>query len=315
MRFLISNSVVVLTMLAILSSETRAQYGYSSQMNGLSATVTEKVSIKPEKLRLTMWIKAQGMDAKSAMLALTEHKDRVKNELEAMKADKESIRFSSSQVSEGEGDANSNRRAMQMQMQMQSRMKGGKGKSTPKPMPTIVTAKCALKADWPLPVKEGDVLALLPATLKEQISSRDLAGEKNKAKLSDKDLEQLEELEAMMQESFSYSDSGESTGPKIQFIAEVPEDVTKKAIQTAFKKAVKEVEMLSAATGVKLAKLSGMTSSSSENHLANIYMNGGYGNPREMPSSLLDSESKITSHANADELSITVSVSVVYNIE
>ncbi len=315
MRRLVSNSVVVFAMLAILSSETRAQYGYSSSSNGLSATAIERVKIKPDKLRLTMWIKAQGTDAKSAVLALTEHKDHVRTELESMKADKESIRFSSSQISEGEGDSNSNRRAAQMQMQMQSRMKGGKGKSTPKPMPTIFTAKCALKADWPLPVKEGDVLALLPATLKEQISSRDLAGEKNKAKLSDKEQTQLEELEVMMQESFSYSGSDESTGPKIQFMAEVPEDVKQKATQTAFKKAVKEVEMLSAATGVKLAKLSGVTSSSSENHLANIYMNGGYENPRAMPSSLLDSEPEFTSHANADELSITVSVYVVYSIE
>ena len=302
--------------LAALNGTTLlAQFPYGGPTNGMSASATERVTLKPEKLRLLMLIKAQGGDAKSALASMNEHKVFVKKELEGMKADKDSIVFSPIRASTSDGDSNGNsRRAMQMQMQMS----GGRGSkpAAPKPLPTVYTVTCTLKADWPLPVKEGDALALLPVTLKEQIKSRDIAGEKNKPKLGKAEQEQLEELDAMMSEQYSYGGEQNGQGPNITFIAKVPEDVQKKATASAFKKAVMEVETASGATGLKLGKLTAVTTASVPQDPTELYAARGYGRAQNVLSSgFLKEEGASVSDVNADELSYVVTVMVSYNIE
>ena len=309
--------------LAVLNgTKTLAQYPYSaygSAGNGISATAIESVPVKPEKLRLLMLIKAQGSDAKSALASMNEHKEFVKKELEGMKADKDSIVFSPIRASTSDGDANGNSRRM-MQMQMQMQMSGGRGgkATTPKPLPTVYTVTCTLKADWPLPVKEGDALALLPVTLKEQIKSRDIAGEKNKPKLGKAEQEQLEEMDAMMSEQYSYGSEQNGQGPSITFVATVPEDVQKKATAAAFKKAIKEIETASGATGVKLGKLTAVMTGSVPKDPTEAYAATyrAYGqSPNALSAGFLKEEATSVSDANADELAYVVSVLVSYNIE
>ena len=301
---------------ALNGALARAQYGYTATSKGVSASATERVSVKPDKLRLLMQIKAKGSDAKSALASMNEHKEKVKKELDAMKADKETIVFSPIRASTGDGDSNGNsRRMMQMQMQM-SQGRGGKP-TAPKPLPTVYTVTCTVKAEWPLPVKEGDALALLPMTLKEQISSRDIAGEKNKPKLGKAEQEQLDEIEAMMTEQYSYGDSNNANGPIITFIAKVSEELQQKATADAFKKAVKEIESTSGATGIKLGKLTGVTSASAVQDRAEMYAASRYGGaPNAISSSFLKEDSVISvSDTNADELSYAVTVTVTYDIE
>ena len=308
--------VVAIGLAALNGTQTRAQLpfgAYGGSGNGVSASATESVTVKPEKLRLLMQIKAQGSDAKSALASMNEHKEFVKKELEGMKADKESIVFSPIRASTSDGDASGNSRRM-MQMQM-SGGRGGKP-ATPKPLPTVYAVTCTLKADWPLPVKEGDALALLPVTLKEQIKSRDIAGDKNKPKLGKAEQEQMEEMEAMMSEQYSYGGEQNGQGPSITFIAKIPEDVQKKATAAAFKKAVKEIETASGATGVKLGKLTGVTSASVSQDPSEIYATRGFGrSPNVLSSGFLKEEGVSVSDVNADELAYVVTVMVSYNIE
>lgn len=310
--------LVAIGLAAMSGTKSLAQYPYGAfggSGNGVSASATESVTVKPEKLRLLMLIKAQGNDAKSALASMNEHKEFVKKELEGMKADKDSIAFSPIRASTSDGDSNGNSRRM---MQMQMQMSGGRGgkPSTPKPLPTVYTVSCTLKADWPLPVKEGDALALLPVTLKEQIKSRDLAGEKNKPKLGKAEQEQMEEMEAMMSEQYSYGGEQNGQGPSITFVATVPEDVQKKATAAAFKKAVKEIETASGATGVKLGKLTSVTSASVPQDPTEMYAARAYGRAQNVLSAgFLKEEGTSVTDANADELAYVVTVMVSYNIE
>ncbi len=288
------------------------------QNGGISATGSESVSVKPDKLRLVMLIKAQGADAKAAMTALNEHKEKVKKELETMKADKESILFSAARASSGSGEsANHTRRMYQMQMQM---ARGGKP-APPKAMPTVYTATCTLKAEWPLPVKEGDALALLPVTLKEQIVSRDIAGEKNKPKLSRAEQEQLEEMEAMMEDDpFGNSGPEENQNLRIHFVGAIPEDTKKKLLAAAYKKAVHEVEETSAATGVHLAKLQSLSSTSAEPNEADFfaarrYSSYGTGTGPSINPSFLKDGPGVIAGTNPDDLEYSVTVTVVFDIQ
>ena len=89
--------LVAIGLATMSGTKSLAQYPYGafgSYGNGVSASATETVTVKPEKLRLLMLIKAQGNDAKSALASMNEHKEFVKKELEGMKADKDSIVFS-----------------------------------------------------------------------------------------------------------------------------------------------------------------------------------------------------------------------------
>ena len=228
-----------------------------------------------------------------------------------MKAMKESIAFSATRVSDGDGDPNASQmRSMQMQMM---RAQGGGATEMPAP-PKVFTATCALKAEWPLPVKEGDALAMLPASLKEQIATRDLAGEKNKPELSEADREQFEEMQAAMAERYSYQ-SNDAQGPQITFIALVNDDMNKRATEAAFKKAAKEAATLGAASGLKLGKLNQLSISNPSVDRSVFYPSGAYGNQQAIPASLLGDQTAIVSDSNPDELSLTVVVTTSYAIE
>ncbi len=41
-----------------------------AQEAGISASASENISLKPQRIRLTMWVKAQGSDLKSALKSL-----------------------------------------------------------------------------------------------------------------------------------------------------------------------------------------------------------------------------------------------------
>ncbi|MEQ1824983.1 MAG: hypothetical protein ABL921_03525, partial [Pirellula sp.] len=124
----------------------------------------------------------------------------------------------------------------------------------PEDIPTVVAAKCAVKAEWKLPTTDSDALALVPIQLKDQVTQRDLAGKGNKAKLAGEQQDQLEEMERIMSEQ-GYGGQVEATGPQIVFLGRVADDVEKGAIKAAFDEANKKAKGFSAATGVKLGKL------------------------------------------------------------
>lgn len=291
-----------------------AQLGVPGSTAGITVSATESVPVKAERLRLVMIMKAKGADPKSAVMALSEHKQRVQKELEAMKAEKQSIEFTPSRLS---SDGNESNQMQQMQMRMQMGQPGAAvAKVAP---PTVHTAVCAMKAEWALPSSDGDALALLPATLKEQIKARDLAGENNKPKLSKAAQEQLEELEGMVAESYSYSNSSEQQSLTIQFVAAIPEDAKKKAISAAFAKATKEADALAQSTGQKRGKLLSLTT---DNPMTTTYAQmagsfGGYYAQGDHPVTLMAkfTDGLSVTSPNADDLNISVSVAVVYGIE
>jgi uncharacterized protein YggE len=282
------------------------------QPMGLVAGGSGFVSVKPEKLRLLMQVKAQGKDAKAAILALSSHKERVKKELETMKADTASIVFSSTAVSSGSDDEES---AQMRRMQMQMRRANG-GEESGGELPSIVTASCVLRAEWPLPVQEGDALAILPTTLREQLASRDIAGDKNKPEWSEAEQEKLEEMETMLREEYGFfSSDSEGERVRIDFIADASDEDVKTAIAEAYKRATGEASSLAAATGVKLGKLKGLTNSSNLDQMESYPMMR-YQYSSGVPAILaqLQNEKSIASDS-ADGLKVAASVTLVYEIE
>jgi hypothetical protein len=198
---------------------------------------------------------------------------------------------------------------MQIQM-MRNAASGGSGQA-PK-LPQFYTASCAVKAEWSLPVKEGDALAVLPATLRDQIAARDLAGDKNKPKLSKAEQEQWEEMQTMMQENYGMSGEEERSA-KIVFVAKLPDEVKQKATRAAFEKAEKQAESLSAGAGITLGKLLALTSTQPDSVATQFYA-ANYNNPLLNQLTQFEDDEDSISSASPEELAYTVSVSVTHAI-
>lgn len=301
------------TLLAIstglLASAARAQ-SLAGLTDGVSAIGSKSIDVKPNRLRLVMWVQAQGKDAKAAITSLNAHKQRVSSELETMKADVASIRFSPTTLASGAGDNPQQQQMRRIQMQM----RGMSGDNKAPEFPETFTAKCALSAEWPLPVTEGDALALLPATLTEQIEKRDFMGKKNVPELDAKAKEQLAEMQAMMEDQYGYYGSEEGAkGTTIYFVGDLPEEELKGAVKSAFEAADKKVQFLAEAAGLKLAKLKTMAVSPDESELQQVYY--GYQRPEEYPSNFTEAGENSVIATSLAGLKKKVQVIVVYSVE
>lgn len=284
--------------------------------DGISSVGTQLLKLKPSRLRLVMWVEAKGSDPKAAVTSLNAHKTRVQTELEAMKADASSIRFTATQLSTGGADPNQQQRMRYMQEQM--REQGNEME-----LPTVHTARAALSAEWALPVQEGDALALLPATLQEQIDKRDFAGKNNTPKLDAQAQEKMEELQAMMEDQYGgYYDSSESgTVPTIYFVASIPPDEVKQSVAKAFELAASKAKLLAEAAGAQLGKLKSVRTASSDDMSAyaasmDPYAYSPYGRGMSgLPAELVRSNESTVVSPSIDNLQVNIGVIVTYSLE
>jgi uncharacterized protein YggE len=233
---------------------SRPLYAQPEQASGtIHATGQHELPLAPQKLRLTLTIRAEGADAKSAIESLLEHKERVKNELLAMKAEEASIDFGAAQLSSGIPGMSAE--MMRYGSQMISQI-AGSADADPADVPKVYTAVSRVRAEWPLPTTDADALAMLPETLKEQVKERDLIGEKNKAQLEGSQQEKLEEMQAAMQENMGYYSANTEASPvTVMFVANIDATVRKKALRRAYDRALAQATMLASIAGKKLGNL------------------------------------------------------------
>jgi uncharacterized protein YggE len=241
MRNLIIAALVTLTLALPASAESTGAIHASGQ---------HEIKLAPQKLRLSLHIRAEGADAKSAVEAFVKHKDRIKKDLLEMKAEEASIVIDAptlAQTVPGIPAEYSAYAARYLPPPVP-------GEAARPNVPKVFVATSQVKAEWPLPTTDADALALIPETLKEQIKTRDLAGEKNKAKLDSSQQEKLEELQAAMRENYAASteDSHDFT---VAFVAKVDEESRKAAIKAAYDRAFAQAETLAAVTSHKLGNL------------------------------------------------------------
>lgn len=306
--------LILLTATALSSAANGQVPSLPEGLNGLSSSGTESIPVKPTKIRLVMWVKAEGVDAKSAIKALAAHRTRVAKELAAMKAEEASIEFSAAQVSSGDDDNESNARYMRRSM-MQIMQQNGQDVSEMS-LPITYTAKAAVKAEWTLPVSDSDALALLPATLTAQIEARDLAGEKNKAELDAAAKEKMEEMQAMMNEQMGgyYSSSEENSNkPKIMLVGEISDEMTKAALKKAYENAVGEAQMIAAASGQKLGKLKSVTRFDNDRY-SDMISYDMYGRSSQFPRSLTKPDSQQVVGETAEDLKLTETVVLMHEL-
>jgi uncharacterized protein YggE len=224
----------------------------------IHASGQHELKLAPQRLRLALNIRAEGVDAKSAIEALIRHKQRVKNELLAMKAEEDSIDLGTAQLSSGIPGmpAEMMRYGAGIYGARMLSQVAGASNTDPAQVPKVYIATSRVRAEWPLPTTDADALAMLPETLKEQVKERDLAGEKNKAELDGAQQEKLEEMQAAMQENMGYYSSDEGSSPvAVMFVAKIDEESRRKAVSAAYERALAQAKMLSSVSGKSLGNL------------------------------------------------------------
>lgn len=210
----------------------------------------QSVNLKPQILRVTITMHAEGTDAKSAVRSLAEHKARVKQDLVTLKADEDSIKFGATQL----GGVTSVMGAPPP-VPNYSPVAPSTFRSPPTTANNtkLFRAVATVTADWPLPTTDLDALALLPDAIRAQVEAHDLRGEKNKAELSPEEQERREEMQ--LSAPVLYNNYEAAPLVTVDFVAKIEPAARQGAIKSAYEKAVAEAKLLASVTDRELGKL------------------------------------------------------------
>jgi uncharacterized protein YggE len=252
----ITTSLAVAFTLTRLLADLPSASAQATPPGAIQATGQHEIKLAPQKLRLSLAIRAEGTDAKNAIEAFVKHKERVKKELVEMKAEESTIDISTPRLMGSMAGMPQVMPGTTSIFGLQAVPPPVPGESRPEGLPKVYTAVAQVTAEWALPTTDADALAMLPETLKEQIAARDLMGQKNKVKLDSVQQEKIEELQTMVQQTMSYAMStGEGQPFTVQFVAKVDDETRTKVMRAAYERAVATAKILAAAAGFRLGEL------------------------------------------------------------
>lgn len=256
-RFITASAACWLLSLALPS---QAQTG---QTNTLAAKPPATVQafgehlldLQPEKVRLLLIAKAEGASAKEAVARLTKHKEAVRGELTAMKAEANSIKMTSSEMRHhilGIPPQYQN-----MNAKFFTNLLEGSLNIRLEDLPTVHTATCVIEADWVLPEGDSDLVLQFPNSLREQVAERDLVGDDNGVELSPEQSANITKFKAAIDEHMGFYDENSPQDQQVQvlFVASIKPEARAAALKSAFEKAREECQLLATASGHKLGRL------------------------------------------------------------
>lgn len=212
------------------------------------------LELSPEKVRLLLIAKAEGATAKEAVDRLTKHKEAVRGELVAMKAETNSIKMTSSEM---------RHHILGVPPQYQSmnakfftNLLEGTLNMRLEDLPTVHTATCVVEADWVLPKNDNDLVLQLPNLLREQVEERDLVGDDNGLELSPEQSANIAKFKAAIDEHMGFYDENSQEDQQVQilFVSSIKPEARAEALKAAFERAREECELLAGATGHKLGR-------------------------------------------------------------
>ncbi len=257
----------------MLGSALLAQSTATPSIAGVGSTTLKR---SPTGIQMHVELLAKGKTLKEALGKLKDRREAAIVQLEALKADKESIEVSTPSLSNAQ-----EAQKKQFEMMVMQRM-STRGKKVPKGLqaPKSVTVSAKLTAQWSLDAEGPEALLLAVESLKKEIKDADITGRKEAEELSAEEEELAEELEAMM------SNSGEGKvpigEPQFVYVAHISDEERNAAMAEAFTKAKEQATQLAKAAGIKLGPLVGLSGQGGGNNsFGNDRMFGGMGYRRQ----------------------------------
>ena len=230
------------------------------------------IELAPERVRLLLIAKAEGANAKEAVERLSKHKEAVRGELTAMKAEASSIKFTSSDMRHhvlGVPPQYQN-----MNAKFFTNLLEGSLNMRLEDLPTVHTATCVVEADWVLPKADNDLVLQLPNSLREQVEERDLVGDDNGLELSPEQSANITKFKAAIDEHMGFYDDNSPQDQQVQilFVASIKPEARAAALKSAFEKAREECELLATASGHKLGRFVSLSKSTPDDASSNFSM-------------------------------------------
>lgn len=256
-RRVVGVALILVLVTSLWPGRAGAQWeGMAAMMGGgptVSGAGSVVVSRQPDKVRMFIELTGKGKTLEEALARLKDRREAAALQLEALKADKDSIDVSDPSVSSG-GDEQKEQLERMIRMQMM-----GRRRTVPKALKTArsITVSATLSAEWPL--EESTVEKTLVATeaLKEKVKAANLSGTDEPEELSPEEEELAEEMEQMMMESGQ--EQVEEGTPHFFYVATISEEDRDLALAKAFRKAKTQAARLAQAAGIRLGKLVGLS--------------------------------------------------------
>jgi hypothetical protein len=292
-------------------STVLGQYGSVGQ-RGLHSSGSAQFDVEPSRIKLVMWIEAQELDAKTAVQVLMQHRDKVRGELKQLMVIEDSVKFSTMQVEESSDDEEHQEMVGRLRMMGQ-----GDQDIDDTEVPKTFTAYCALKAEWEIPAAREEQIAILPATLKEQVAKRDLAGKSNQPKLDSEIAQRINKIKKMVEEQMGAYYGGGSDGervPQIYFVGSYTDEQLATATKEAIQKAKKRANLLATAAGAELGGLMAISTTMGDFDYYDDYSYGYDYDVREFPTKFMAPKDNEVQSSSMDSLSHEVDVYLTFDI-
>lgn len=246
-------SVLVLNSMGLAHSQVPQLFQPTVQAYG-----EHVLELQPQKVRLLLMAKAEGANAKEAVEQLSRHRQTVRDELVALKADRDSIKVAPAEIRSH--IMGLPKQYQHMSHRMLTTFLDSSTNINVEDLPIVYTASCIVAADWTLPNADPDLLLQLPNTLREQIAERDLMGDDNQLQLSPEQAARVEKFKAAVDEHVGfYEDDDSAARLQIVYVARVEKDARSVALKTAYERAREECNALAEASGHTLARMSSLS--------------------------------------------------------
>lgn len=219
------------------------------------------VALKPQTLRMTLLVTADGDDIRAAAAKLQQQESDLKSRLVAAGADEGSIKFSDPVEGADAATLNPQQRLMQ-QMQIASQRQAAI--ATPSTSPAAATVSSMMTAEWPLadaPAQGGLIAA---NDLESKIKSALPAN----APVDSKTPEEQEIAEEMAAQQ---GENGKPTDPNFTFVHKMSDAERSRVYAQAFADAQSQAKILASATGKQLGAILHISTGNSSDGSANPY--------------------------------------------
>jgi uncharacterized protein YggE len=207
------------------------------------------VPAEPSRVRMVVEVLGTGKSLEEALGNLKDRQEAAKLQLDALKADKASIKIGSPTMSTLPAD-------QRMQMMIRQRMMNRGRAAAKKEKPKTYTLTATLTAEWPLTAASPEQLLLSVHQLQEKVKAADLAGAKSLEKATPEEEEEAEEMQEM-----TASDDNEKVElgvPHFVYVARISDEQRAKAMAEAFQKAKTQAMQSAQAAGIELGELKGV---------------------------------------------------------
>ncbi len=200
-------------------------------------------------MRLHVELFGKGKTLEEALENLKDRREAARVQLEALKADPQSIAFGTPTLSNPESEQRRRFEAMVAQRF------SARGREVPKALkvPKSFTVSASLTAEWPLEADSVEQALLATQALQDKVKAADLAGTKDAEELSPEEEELAEEMADMM--DYTGQEEVKPGEPYFLYVARISEEDRSKAFAEAFAKAKGQAAELARAAGARLGPL------------------------------------------------------------